>query len=381
MAGYVWWVGTLADGRLTSSVPVVSSSWADVMDDAGPLQMVLALADPDVRVLNPYLIAEPARCFMAIAYVDEQGTETWLQGGPVWTHSYDAEDGQLTIGGSGIWSYYDHRKVLPVLASGVSAASVTTTINGVSLGTVAKRLVQLAHTHTHGSVPVVLPADLAGTSAQVYPGSDLSWVGDMLRNLTGVENGPEIRFTPRRRADDGRFIEWVMEVGTTAQPLLVQAGDDWRWDASAEQSSVVSLSVQRDGTGVAETTWAKGSGSDVGTLISHADDPTLLAAGFPLTELDLSGHESVTDLATLAGWARSGLAAAGRPVETWSVKVRRDEDPPLGSYRPGHRVQFIVGDDDPYLPSGTYATRVTGVTGDDSADVTLQLAPTVGGIS
>jgi hypothetical protein len=35
--GYVWHVGTLRDGKLTTEIPVSSSSWSLVMDDAGTM--------------------------------------------------------------------------------------------------------------------------------------------------------------------------------------------------------------------------------------------------------------------------------------------------------------------------------------------------------
>lgn len=419
---YSWHVGTLRDGRLTTEVPVASSSWSLVMDDAGPLQVVLPLADPDVAALNPYLIAEPCRCFLAVSYIDSTGTETFLAGGPIWTHAYDDTSKQLTIGASGLWSYWDHRKVLPVLAAGVNPATVTTSMLS-SLGTLAKQLVQLAQTHTAGSVPVVFPADETGTNARTYTGFSMTAVGQALRDLTGVQGGPEIQFVPRRTAADPRFIEWVMRVGTTEQPLLSQAGDDWTWDASVPRSSVTGISVQRDGSAMATRVWEQGTGSDISTLYSQANDTTLTDAGFPLLELADSTHTDVTVQATLDTYAAGLLARALRPVESWTVKVRRDDTPNVAQYAVGDYVSIVIGgymrlgvpgvevdgndatvaDDGnvltstldgtpspgmdptatsphPYLPDGTYRSRIQSIAGDDSYDVTLQLAPTVGGI-
>lgn len=377
---YAWHVGTLRDGKLTAQIPVVQTSFSVVMDDAGPLQVTMPLDDPDVAALNPYLIAEPCRCFLALAYTDPDGTETFLAGGPIWTHAYDDSTKALTIGASGLWSYYDHRKVLPVLMAGVNPATVTTVLTA-SLGTIAKQLVQLAHTHTAGSVPVVFPVDEAGTPAMTYPGFSMTATGQALRDLTTVQNGPEIQFTPRRTAADGRFIEWVMRAGTTEVPLLVQAGGDWIWDASAPKSSVGAISVNRDGSAMGTRQWTQGAGSDVGTLFSEAEDDTLTAAGFPLLEnADTSNHTDITTQATLDTWSAGELAASNRPVETWQMKVRRDEQPLVGEYSVGDWASVTVGDSNPYIPNGTYRTRILSIAGDDTDNVTIQLSPTLGGI-
>lgn len=375
---YAWHVGTLRDGMITTQLPMVQSSWSDVMDDAAPLSGTVPLGDPDVAALRPYLVAEPCRCFLAVAYTDPDGNETFLAGGPIWTHSYDGAAKKLTVGAAGLWSYYDHRKVLPVLAGGASPANAVTAFTS-SLGTIAKGLVALAHTHTAGALPVVLPADEAGANVRNYLGFEMNGVGQMLRELTGVQGGPEIQFVPRRRADDGRFLEWVMRVGTAAAPLLTQTGDDWVWDASAAKSSVSGISVQRDGSAMGSRAWAQGSGTDVSTLFARADDTTLLDAGFPLLENLDTAHSDVVVPATLAAYAAGDLAQSLRPVQTWTITVRRDDLPRLGSYRVGDWVSLTVAGD-PYLPDGIYRTRILSVAGDDGLDVTIQLAPTPGGI-
>jgi hypothetical protein len=376
--GYTWYAGTLRDGRLTTKLPTLSQSWTAVLDDAGTLAPVLTLSDPDIAKLNLYLNAEPCRCFAAVAYTDEQGTETFLEGGPIWTHGYDDETQRLTIGAAGLWSLWDHRKILPVLSAGQSAAAVTTSYT-TAFGTIAKRLVQLAQSHVAGSVPVVLPSDEGGTQKRVYAGSELGWVGQALRDLTTVDGGPEIAFVPRRQATDGRYLEWVMRVGTAAQPLLVQAGQDWRWDQTAARSSLGGISVNRDGSLMGSRAWDKGNGSDTAMLIAQADSTVLTDIGFPLLEVEGSGQEAITDTAVLAGFARGLLTAAARPKETWTVKVRRDGNPNAGATGIGDWATIIVKPDS-YLPAGPYRSRILSKSGDDSLDVTMQMSPTLGGI-
>lgn len=347
------------------------------MDDAGAMSVQMTLGDAKVAKKNPYLNAAPCRCFLAVAYTDEQGTETFLAGGPIWTHDYDDTQKFLTIGAAGLWSYYDHRMVLPVLLAGQPAATVTTELVA-ALGTVAKQLVQLAHTRTGGSVPVAFQADESGTDTRAYNGFDLNTVGQALRDLTTSDNGPEIQFVPRRREDNPRFIEWLMRTGTSAQPLLVQAGADWKWDATRPKSSVSSLSVQRDGSVMATDWWVKGAGSDSGTLIVPASSTTLVDVGYPVLEAELSGHEQESDPDVVSGLGAAALAGSQGPLETWTVKVRRDEKPSVGSYNVGDWVSIIPRG--PYLPPGTRRMRILGKSGDDTADVALQLSTIAGSV-
>lgn len=382
MAKYSWYCGDLRTGRIFSEVPIVSSSWSNVMDDAGTMQLVAQLSDADVQELNLPSATAPAKTFSAVAYVDDQGHETFLEGGPVWVHSYDDEKGQLTVGASGLWSYFNHRKVIAVLGT-QNPATLTATYGSLSLGTIAKRLVQLAATHTGGNLPIVLPADVTGPAddahTRTYPGYTLAWVGDELRNLSGVIGGPEIAFRPRRQASDARFIEWVMVTGTDADPLLHQTGSDWIWDQSLPRSAVTSVSLSIDGTSMGDEAYVKGSGQDVGTIIGHYLATTLTDQGYPLLELDVSGHDSSENTAELNGYAQAEVTYSSRPTLILSPKVARDGSPNVAQYLVGDYVQLVIAAGHPYFPAGgSFRSRIVQKSGDDSTQVTLQLAPIPG---
>lgn len=383
---YTWHTGTLADGKITNQFEPSAASWQDVMDDAGTLSMTLDLGDTRTRALRPYVTAEPCRCFLAVSYTDPTGTETFLAGGPIWTHNYDSSTRQLVVGGAGVWSYYDHRKLLPVLAPGVSPATALSSYSSLWWGTIAKRLVQLAHTHTGGALPIVFQSDEAGTAAQDYPGYQMDWVGQALRNITAVDNPPEIQFVPRRKAADTRYLEWLMRVGTVAQPLLYQAGADLQWDQAAVKGSISKVTVQRDATNMGERAWVQGSGTDVGALFGRADDNTLISLGYPLLEVDESGHENEIDQPTLDALATAKLTRSQRPVETWSFDVRRDGmttkdgrrvGPLVGAYAVGDWAQANL-EGDPYLPDGIHRGRIVQKSGDLSPTVRVEFAPTTG---
>jgi hypothetical protein len=401
---YSWHVGELRTGRITAEVPVSEASWQTVIDDAGALSFTTVLTDSTVRLLDLYTSAEPCRCFLAVAYTDATGTETFLEAGPVWTHSYDSADSRLTVAGTGVWALFDHRKILPVLAPGVSPASQTVSFASKSLGAVARGLVELAMTHVGGDLPLVLPADEAGTWSLSYSGFDLAVLGQALRDLAAADGGPEIQFVPRRREDDRRYLEWEMLVGSAAQPLLTQDGEDLVFDQSARRSQVTGLTVNRDGSKMVDRWWTQGAGTDVSTKFGRADDATgLIAAGFPLLE-DSDQQSDVTDQAILDGGAAAALTANRSPILTYGLTVHRDgiqADEGSGVWR-GHSVVdcrvgswaavtvggqlrnalgTVVGPKEPYLaPAGDtrdIRARITSVSGDLTPSISLGLAPEV----
>jgi hypothetical protein len=379
---YTWYSGDLRTGRIYGQTPVVSQSWANVMDDAGPMQLVAQLTDPDIQALNLPSTAAPAKSFLAVAYSDDFGTETFLEGGPVWVHSYDDVTGQLTIGGAGLWSYFDHRKVIAVLGAS-NPAALTATYAGLSLGTIAKRLVELAATHTGGNLPIVLPADEAEASddahTRTYNGYDMAWVGAALRDLTGVIGGPEIAFRPRRQAADPRFIEWVMLTGTEEDPLLHQTGPDWIFDQTAAQSPITSLGCAIDGTKMGDESWVKGSGQEAGTIFGHYLGTTLTDRSYPLLELEVTGHDSSENTVELDGYAQADVTNSQHPILTLTPKIDRDSSPTVALYAVGDYVQMTIAPGHPYFTAGaSFRTRITGKAGDDSTQVTLQLAPIPG---
>lgn len=370
-----WHVGDLKTGRITATLPLTGASWTRTLDDAGVLGGTLQLGDPAQTILRPRALTEPGRTFLAAAWVepnpdggfDELG---FIDAGPIWTHNYDDASRTLRLGSAGVLSYYDHRKVLPVLAPGESAQGVISSTSGVTLGTVVKKLVALAHTHTDGALPVVLPADVAGTAAVDYPGYELAWVGDAIRALTQREGGPEVQFLPRRSAADSRNLEWVMRVGDDTNPLLAQAGADWVIDHSVPNTRVTGISVDVDGARLGSRAWAPGSGSGESRLCVAVDDPTLTDRSWPLLEVEDTTLGTIEDTTVLTGYATTLARRSRSAPESWTVAVAAGGYPKPHQVNPGDWATVIVGDH-PYLDPGAYRGRITQITGNDAGDLTL----------
>lgn len=377
--GYRWLFGDLRTGKIVRTVDLTGGRWSLPFDGPGTMEGTFPLRSGEWPTARAD--AAVGKNFVAVAYVAADGTETFLEAGPLWTTKYARAAGELVVGGAGLWTYFDHRKLLPVLAGDQSAAEASLTYDG-SLALIAKRLIEQAQAHTGGTLPIVLPddADLGtGANTRTYPGYELGWVGERLKQLTEVEDGPEVQFVPRRRTDDPRFIEWVMVVGTEPTGGMVyRPGAPHLIDGAAPKSPLRDLTIAASGSAIAERVWAAGQGEAQGRPIVSVTDPSLLTLGYPLLEAEVSSTDSVEQDSTLVAHATELAAQSSRPVETWQVSLSRDGRPHVGLVRPGDWARFRIAGD-VYVPDGEYQMRITAMS-DDGDAVVLDLAPRLGDI-
>jgi hypothetical protein len=377
-AGYRYYVGDLRTGKITRPVALVDGSWSLPLGEPGSVEGSFPLRSGEWKTARSD--TAPAKSFLAVAYENAAGDETMLEAGPIWKSDYDDSSGVIKFAASGLHSYFDHRKVLPVLAAGETAQDVSKTYEAANLALVAKRLVELAQSHVGGSLPIVLPSDAelggAGTAyEEVFPGYELSWVGDRIKQL--AEKGDfEIQFVPRRRTDDRRYIEWVMRIGSPATSgLLFQTGNPWTWDMRPEKHDVRSLGISTDATKMAFRQWAAGQGQAEGRPVAMAQDLTLVNAGFALVEGEVSATDTEDDPQPFADAA---LAYSQRPIESWNASVSRDgKTITVGQLRPGDWARYWIADH-AYLPDGKYEMRLLSIAGNTSDVVSLTLSERLG---
>lgn len=373
--------GQLRTGRRLTQLPVTTATWDVKLGEAGSISASIKLDDVKVARRPELLLAlEPARSFMAVLVDD-----TVLEAGPIWSHSYSDTTKILQVRAGGLRSVFDHRLVMKILADGEDPATTSLSYTG-ALADIARDLVRLVVSHTGGELPIVIGADTGGDHVREYKGHELATAGDRLSQLTGVIGGPDVAFEPRLTSDR-LGVEWVMRTGTEADPLLHQPGSsettgeaDHVWDVRAPRSGVVSLDVTRDAGGLAYRMWGSGQGAGEALLIDVEQDSELIDHGYPLLEA-VAAHQDVTDPNTLASHTTADLISKIRPWTTWTLSVRGDKRPRLGSYRPGDWARVWVPADhlylSRYLAAGFYRTRITGISGDLSPAVKIDTAPTM----
>lgn len=364
-------VGDLLTGRRIQNVPALQASWSEVLNRAGSISCTVTLKDPAVRRLDLRNSATPGKAFIAAVEDD-----TVLQAGPVWDHSFDGQSQRLTITGAGLWSYFDHRLVLPYLESDPDAnpndddtdTSITSSYQGI-----ARYLVNQAMGWPSGDLPIVLPSEIAGTEVWDEKGASLGVVGARLTEITRLEDGPDIQFAPRLTSDR-LGVEWVMRIGTPTEPMLF-AAQDVVFNVGIAGSSVSNLSVRTSGTKLASRSIATGGRINDEQLISVARSTRLLDRGYPYLEVTDTSHSTADKVAQVNQYATGGLRAGQDAVTSLSFDHDISQHPYASAFTVGDFASVRIKDN-PYLDSQTIRMRITARSGTlEGKKVHVELQP------
>lgn len=353
----------LRTGRRILDIPFLSASWTSEINTAESVSAKVDLNDRRIRRLGLYNASWPGRTALIVE------DEHLSVGGPIWTRRYDRDEGTLELTGKGLWSYFDYRTLLPLMADtdnlvnpdGTANTAFDTNLTAMSYETIAKRWIQQSMRWTGGDLPIVFQEDVPGTYRRNVKGAELKLIGDMLTNLTGVENGPDIRFQPRRQ-QDGLGYEWMFICG---HPRITSTTVT-KWDASVSRSPVTGLVVEDDASNLASIDWQTGGASSDQAIIERAVDHGLTDAGFPLYERAESLSSSVIDQQTALRHASESLRTSRIPQRTWSFDVRRDHR--LGIYDAGYPASVKTRGDPYGIPDGWHPVRIMTLQGSSDGD-------------
>ncbi|ATW58734.1 minor tail protein [Arthrobacter phage Urla] len=375
-------VGDVRTGRVNATLPVSGFKWGQRLNGAGPVSATVRVASEEAKHLDLQNLTLTKKQFLGVAYAD-----TILECGPIWKRGFNPKTWELNLQAQGLWSIFDRRKNLPgaaLRAIGdplrVDPVKAKYSVLDKHLGSIAREIVRrsIQDNPWGGQLPISLPASIAGTHDRTYYGYNLGWIGDDLRELTEVEHGPDLRFRPRFLDGDQLNIEWSFEHGESS--ILHQDGPDWRWDGSVEHSPIADYGIEQDGTEMADLAWASGSGQEEAMRLAQARNLKLLNAGYPWTETEQnsSQEESQTVLQSLANRTISDRVL---PWDSWSMIVKANNDPKLGSYNPGDWARVRTPRNHPILPADVEARiRILSIDGDHTNDVSMAVAPIQGSV-
>lgn len=316
--------------------------------------------------LRTYFEVGGGRFGVAICYGTRLPSDWIAQAGPAWvcTPSDDSATSgvpSVQIGFSGFWSLLMARLMVPASWTAATGISAVAAYGPSTLRDIARSM--LTDALTRGTLPLDVPAAAgdSGTNVRNYPASDLAYLGQRLQELTQVQNGPDICFQPyfstpgtiRHQALIGNPY-----LTNTSQPLVFEYG-----------VNLISVIPPASSSGLATRSYAKGSGTDAGSLVwGYAADATLESAGWPVLESVDANHTTVTTQAEITGWAMANQAQNGRAVKAWSARVRLDGQSPAGGYAPGQALVYNMQGHF-WIPDGTYTQRLLGIANgpDDSS--------------
>lgn len=298
-------------------------------------------------------------------------------GGPILPHDFDDDSAVLNLAARGFRILASRRSVLPVaaltqpltLSTGLPDTTLDTNLAGFDLGTIGKKLLEQAcEWPGWDQIPIVFPADRAGSSERNYPAIERKNLDDALSDLSGVANGPDFRIHLEKVDND--FFQWRFESGTEARPRL-ESPDVFAWEVGQGSG----LSVKSNPSRMGSLSWSEGGRSNDSAIVRSLYDPTLIANGHPLLELESDASVNTALPETLDAWNVETLRTSLRPWEFWSFKIRADEPPFLSEYAEGDLIDVVITEDSPvaggYLDPGIYRRRIAALSGDKSEWVTV----------
>lgn len=361
---YRYLVADLVPGVVQDELPLYGVTFSTELNEAGEFRGTLVLGDPRIAVHEPRRLTEPGRTAL---YVIRDGVPVW--GGIVWTSRYSSADRTVEIGAAGFLSYFDHRRVLPADYDPAvhDLADVEVRYAERDQADIVRDLVATAQAHPGGDIGVTV--QVAGDGPRIartvaYPGAQLKNVGEALRELAALEDGPDLLFEVA--PGPGGRIRRVLRVGT---PRLGQQGSPHVWEYGA---NLVEYAWYQDAANTANRIFALGAEVDERQLVAVAQEPP--AARRPLMEAEESYLETA-DRELLASHAAAALAAVRRPVTLPELTVRADRVPVLGSYGLGDDAVIVIRDH--FFPDGLHvAVRIVGMEvtpGDDAGEETVRL--------
>lgn len=344
MADWTYLLADLRTNVITAEVPLTGARSSKRLGASGSFSGTWEIS-PRWTGGDPYSLTRPARTAI---YALRDG-RPWF-GGIVWTSDYDSDRGSVSLGAADWWSYWDHRRVVPLLSSTqppvTEVANLDVAFTQVDQNEIARQLVAIAQTHSGGDIGIVADtADSGVLRDRTWHGYELADVGQALKQLSEVEGGPDIMFDVAANLDDnGRPIR-ILRIGT---PLLGQQGSPFVFEAGA---AILNYRWPSDGTRMATRAYALGEGSERGAIIAVADDSATVDNGWPLLESD-ANYSTVTEADTLQAHATADRYAARLPVVLPTLRVVGDGRDKfgrqvwasIGEYSPGDDARVIIRD-------------------------------------
>lgn len=273
----------------------------------------------------------------------------------------------LTVPGTGVESYFGRRRILPypywplIDSGGIPIKARDTRITGVEYGTMMQRLYQQALAHPGADLPVVWERERSGSRQKEWAAVAGKPVQEAVEDISNLLGGVEWDWVAALDANDRLSLHLV--TASDSMPELSSAF--WHtWQQGGEEPDVRGLRVKISPEFMCHTAIFTGGKDDDRVMMARAVSTDLLALGIPLSEEWDSSHSSVSEQATLDGWAAKRVAEGQAPVQYWEFSVRADR---AAGLRHGDWCTIEVSGHW-FIPDGSYDRRVVEVSGNATSD-------------
>lgn len=333
-----------------AELEVDSCSWAQAMNAESSGSTDLILSDPDVAEVASLDDLYPGtRCLV----VEHSGAV--LYAGIIWEADYDRDTQTLKLDHSdAVWSLLALRLISETRDQNL--AGWKKAYAGLSYRTLVKRLVALATTGAARTLPIVFPADVAGTAKRTYYGYNTDVALDAIKDLLDLENGPDLDFRPRWATDGS--LEFVMRCGDlTASTVEV--------DFTAEDPGARGLGIKTSAREMATQIFAVGEGSGVKMKIRESQSGVI--DRFPQMER-VEQFKNVKETDDLYQAASSELVARNGTTRQLRCEIDLSSDVLTPSMlQPGMVLRWYIRDD-PYFNTGWREWVVLKYSGNTDSD-------------
>lgn len=372
MAGVSFGLVDFVTGVPILDLPVKEgAAWGAQLNRPDTVSCSIDMNDPDALALDLRSSSEPNKTLL-IARTDDDTVLAWGLIGDD-GREWDEDTRTLSLSATGISSSFFGKTIVAPAASRTGSLVTldaegypvvnpahNTSLTGLSLGSIGKRLVAARLAFPGAPTVFDLPADEAGTHVREYLFASMKSIGSALGDLTGVENGPDFAFEARRGA--GLGLRYLMRHGSEENPRIGTDAGSWHL---GEGSPITGLKLKDAIAAGASAGWMTAGKQAGAALVSRVLNPAPLAAGYPPLDLVDTSHSDVSVQATLDAYNTENMRDAGTTTRDLSFTVRADATPALGQYRPGDTVTIDVPDGHPWLTT-SIPIRITSISGDEA---------------
>ena len=332
----------ISDGRGLSV-----QSYSRRICNQGEATATFAVSDAVLRNADdPIAATEPRRTALWIIR-----NEIPVYGGIIWTRTYTSDTAVLNLGLSTFESYWARRRIRATLS-----------YTQQDQNQILYRLATDAQSKPYGNIGATLvsPGNSGILRDRYYYWHERATYLERMQQLCGVINGPDFTFDPYWKSPGvpGVSLRIGTPIGARLPTVVEYPGEvrNYSWPDDGGDSA-------NFWTAIGE---APSTPDNAPPIMRDASMPSEWAAGVPLLE-DVSEHQGVTDVNTLAGYAQANVLAASGNRVVPSVTLRLGPDALL----PGIGDSLTVRVSDPYRfppnpftngPGAIATLRVTGWT-------------------
>lgn len=370
-------------GRIGWELPVANASWNTPINAAGTLRATLAIEATldhlytqganDPRTALREVLTGPYLNSLVLTYGDAA-----VFAGPYLPASIPADKPTIDVGATELLAIFDKRILYDPTGTTLVDPTSDLSLGPASQGELIRSIIAASTTGTGRELPITCsnPPNPVGNAQVTYFGFNLTTAGSALGQIASqgigapgqltITPGPDYRLDPYLvTGSDGLYVAWELRIGN---PYLNAGIQPWSFD---DATSMVSQEI--DASKMASTYYVPGSGQDRMKLIATATDSSLINAGFPMLEEVDSSYTSEINGVLLNSYAAADVVRYVSPVDKWIIQTRVEQLPRLGSYRVGDPMVIDI-QRHPVINPGIYPRRITDISGDVSALVSISSA-------